>query len=143
MFSFIANLGLIEFWKLWGMLATSTLIGFGALAVFWFSPITALRLKQVALHVAAAAFLFTWVFGWGAQTRDGLCIAQVDAARARFEKLQKDIESAAEAERLRLMAELSTKEQEIDDLSKKHEALLANSKDIACLLTDEDVRQMK
>ena len=95
------------------------------------------------LHIAIGAFAFTFVFGWGANSRDDLCNAQFAQAKARFEKLQTDIERAANEDRKMLEARLDAKDSDIDKWSKDYEQLLAGRKDVPCILGDDDARGLR
>ena len=143
MFNLIGNLFLAEFWKLWGELALSTAIGCGALALWWFTPAVLTKFKNLFLHVAVGAFAFTFVFGWGANSRDDLCQAQFAQAEARFEKLQAAIEVQSEADRARFEGELKQSEDEIDRRKRAVQDANIARKTPACVLTADDVRRLR
>ncbi len=142
MFNLFANFFLAEFWKLWGTLALSTAIGCGALALWWFTPAILFKFKNLLLHIAIGAFAFTFVFGWGANSRDDLCNAQFAQAKARFERLQAAIEAQSEADRLRFEEEIKQSEDTIDKWKKGYQDANADRKNPACRLTADDIRRL-
>ena len=135
MFDFLGNINLGAFLKLWGVLGTAALIGIGALVL-------AIRAKnpRIFLEVAAFAFAFNAVLGWGAYMRDDLCVAQRRQDTARFKAAISANNQQTEIDMANFAKELTRSEIEIDKRTKELEDEINRRTEVACRLSPDDLR---
>lgn len=141
MLDVFSNLALGELWQLWGTLAAAALIGIGALA-FAIALAPSAGARRLALEVAAVAFAFNLIYGWGAHTRDALCQAQIAQMQTRFAALQDRINTLTEAHARELEDEIAKKD--ADNAARLKEiAIRLKSEAGLCLPSDAELDELR